>query len=70
MKDGTKQLAQAFQLANGGGAFQSMTSDFANFMQGTPNEDRTDTANVKQVRDAGDQPGSYSIQLTFTGAFV
>ncbi|OPY29368.1 MAG: hypothetical protein A4E28_00966 [Methanocella sp. PtaU1.Bin125] len=47
-----------------------MTSAFTGFMTGSANEDRTDTANVKQVRGAGDQPGSYSIELTFTGAFV
>jgi hypothetical protein len=39
-------------------------------MTGISNEDRTDTANVKQVIGAGDQPGSYSITLTFTGGFV
>jgi PKD repeat protein len=70
MKDGTKTLAQAFQLANGGGAFQEMTSPFTGFMSGTADEDKTNTANVKQVRESGDQPGSYSIQLTFTGSFV
>jgi len=69
MKDGAKTLAQAFQLANGPGAFQPMTLDFTGFMTGAADEDRTDTANVKQVREAGDQPGSYSIQLTFTGSF-
>ncbi|MGF3496213.1 MAG: DUF3344 domain-containing protein [Methanolinea tarda] len=69
MKDGTKTLAQAFQLANGGGPFQAMTSPFTGFMTGAADEDRTDTANVKQVRESGDQPGSYSITLTFTGAF-
>lgn len=70
MKDNTKTLAQAFQLANGGGAFQAMTSPFNGFMSGTADEDKTNTANVKQVRESGDQPGSYSIQLTFTGSFV
>ncbi len=70
MKAGTTQLAGAFQLANGGGAFQAMTSNFANFMTGTANEDRTDTANVRQAIGAGDQPGSYSITLTFTGGFT
>jgi len=70
MKDGAKTLAQAFQLANGGGSFQAMTSPFTGFMTGAADEDRTDTANVKQVRESGDQPGSYSIQLTFTGSFV
>jgi len=69
MKDGAKTLAQAFQLANGGGSFQAMTSPFTGFMTGAADEDRTDTANVKQVRESGDQPGSYSITLTFTGAF-
>jgi hypothetical protein len=39
-------------------------------MSGTADEDKTNTANVKQVRESGDQPGSYSIQLTFTGSFV
>ncbi len=70
MKAGTTQLAGAFQLANGGGAFQAMTSNFANFMTGTANEDRTDTANVRQAIGAGDQPGNYSITLTFTGGFA
>jgi PKD repeat protein len=70
MKDGVKQLASPFQLANGLGSFNAMTTDFANFMTGISNEDRTDTANVKQVIGAGDQPGSYSITLTFTGGFV
>ncbi len=70
MKAGTTQLAAAFQLANGGGAFQATTSNFANFMTGTANEDRTDTANVRQAIGAGDQPGSYSITLTFTGGFT
>ncbi|HOT02890.1 MAG TPA: DUF3344 domain-containing protein [Methanolinea sp.] len=70
MKDGAKTLAEAFQLKNGGGAFQAMTSPFTGFMTGTADEDRTDTANVKQVRASGDQPGSYSITLTFTGGFA
>jgi hypothetical protein len=47
-----------------------MTSDITGFMTGTANEDRTDTANVKQAISAGDQPGSYTITLTFIGAFV
>lgn len=70
MKASANQLANAFQLANGGGSFQPMTSSFANFMQGTAYEDRTDTANVKQAIAAADAPGSYSITLTFTGGFV
>jgi PKD repeat protein len=69
MKAGSNQLANAFQLANGGGAFSPMTSDFLGFMTGAADEDRTDTANVEQVIGSGDQPGSYSITLTFTGAF-
>ncbi len=70
MKAGTNQLASAFHLANGGGAFNPMTSPITGFMIGTANEDRTDTANVKQAIGAADQPGSYTITLTFTGAFV
>jgi PKD repeat protein len=70
MTSASNKLANAFQLANGGGGFQAMTSNFANFMTGTPNEDRTDTANVKQVIAPADQPGSYSITLTFTGGFA
>ncbi|OPY29367.1 MAG: PKD domain protein [Methanocella sp. PtaU1.Bin125] len=69
MKSGANQLASPFQLANGGGAFQAMTSAFTGFMTGSANEDRTDTANLKQAISAGDQPGDYSITLTFTGAF-
>jgi len=69
MKAGSSPLASAFQLANGGGGFHAMTTDFANFMTGTADEDRTDTANVKQAIAAADQPGSYSITLTFTGGF-
>ena len=38
-------------------------------MTGTANEDRTDTANVKQPIVAADAPGAYSITLTFTGGF-
>ena len=70
MKAGSNQLASAFQLANGGGSFQFMTSGITGFMTGTPDEDRADTANVKQVIGSGDQPGDYSIMLTFTGGFV
>ncbi len=70
MGTGSANLAAPFQLANGSGSFQAMTSNFAGFMTGMANEDRTDTANVKQAIGTGDQPGSYSITLTFTGAFV
>ena len=70
MKAGSNQLVAAFQLANGGGSFSPMTSDITGFMTGTANEDRTDTANVKQAVGAADQPGDYSITLTFTGTFV
>jgi len=69
MTTGSNQLASAFQLANGGGSFSPLTSPVG-FMTGAPGESRTDTANVKQVIGSGDQPGSYSITLTFTGAFV
>lgn len=69
MKSGSNQLASAFQLANGGGTFHAMTTNFASFMTGTADEDRTDTANVKQAIAAADAPGSYSITLTFTGGF-
>jgi PKD repeat protein len=70
MGTGSANLANPFQLANGGGSFQAMTSDFSGFMTGTANEDRTDTANVKQAIGGTDQPGIYSIQLTFTGGFI
>jgi len=70
MKAGSTPLASAFQLANGPGSFHSMNTDFTGFMTGAPSESRTDTANVKQFIGSGDQPGSYSITMTFTGAFV
>jgi len=70
MKAGTNSLADAIQLANGGGAFQFMTSDITGFMTGSADEDRTDTANVKQVIATGDKAGDYTITLTFTGGFV
>jgi len=70
MTSASNKLAAAFQLANGGGSFSAMTSDITGFMTGTPNEDRTDTANVKQAIGAADQPGSYSITLTFTGSMA
>jgi PKD repeat protein len=69
MKAGALQLADAFQLSNGG-AFQYMTSNFGNFLTGNAGEDKSGPANVKQVISSGDQPGEYSITLTFTGAFV
>jgi PKD repeat protein len=68
MKAGALQLASKFQLANGLGAFHDMDTSMS-FMTGTPNEDRTDTANVKQAIAAADGPGSYSITLTFLGGF-
>jgi PKD repeat protein len=70
MSTGSSNLANPFQLANGPGSYQAMTSDFANFMTGTPEEDRSDTANVIQAVDAADAPGAYSITLTFTGSFA
>jgi len=68
MKAGALQLADAFQLSNGG-AYQYMTSNFGNFLTGNAGEDKNGPANVKQVISSADQPGDYSITLTFTGAF-
>jgi PKD repeat protein len=70
MGTGSVNLANPFQLANGLGDFQAMTSDFVGFMTGAAGEDRTDTANVKQTIVSGDAPGDYTITLTFTGGFV
>ena len=66
---GATPLASPFQLANGAGSFHVMTSNFASFMSGTPDEDKTATANVKQAIAAADAPGAYAITLTFTGGF-
>jgi len=70
MKAGANQLASAIQLANGIGSFNPMTSAITGFMTGSADEDRTDTANVKQVIATGDKAGDYTITLTFTGGFV
>lgn len=70
MKSGALQLASPFQLAKDGTTFQAMTSDFADFMTGAAGVDGSGTASIKQAIGAGDQPGDYSITLTFTGAFV
>jgi len=69
MMTGATPLASPFQLANGAGSFHVMTSNFASFMTGTPDEDKTATANVKQAIAAADAPGAYAITLTFTGGF-
>jgi PKD repeat protein len=69
MVSGTTPLANAFRLANGGGSFNALTSDITSFMTGTADEDRTDTANVKQTIASSDGPGSYSITITFTPSF-
>ncbi len=69
MGTGSANLATPFQLSNDGTNFQEMTSNFANFMTGAAGVDGSDTADVKQVIDAADAPGSYSITLTFTGGF-
>ena len=70
MRDGTGKLANAFQLANGGGEFRTMTEKFEGFMTGATDEERTDIANVKQVIEKTDAPGAYSITLTFTGTLA
>jgi hypothetical protein len=70
MMSGSTPLSNAFELANGVGAFHAMSTDFTGFMTGTPDEDQTDIANVKQVIAATDAPGSYTITLTFLGGFV
>jgi len=70
MGTGSMNLANPFQLANGPGSFQAMTSDFDGFMTGSQYESRTDSANVKQAIAAADAPGAYSITLTFTGGFA
>jgi PKD repeat protein len=69
MKSGTTPLANVFQLANGAGSFHAMNTDFTSFMTGTADEDRTDTANVKQVIASSDGPGNYGITITFTPSF-
>ena len=67
MKAGSLQLAGPFQLSNGG-VFQSMTSNFNSFMTGTGSGTTTHAADVKQAIGSGDQPGAYSVAITFTGA--
>ena len=67
MKAGSLQLAGPFQLSNGG-VFQSMTSNFNSFMTGTGSGTTTHNADVKQAIGSGDQPGAYSVAITFTGA--
>lgn len=62
-------LANPFELANGAGPFQAMTTGFANFLTGTAGNDGSGTANVKQAIAPTDAPGDYAITLTFTGAF-
>ena len=69
MKSGATPLAKPFELANGAGSFHDMSTNFADFMTGNPDEDKTNTANVRQTIDAADQPGDYAITVTFTGAF-
>ncbi len=70
MSTGTATLANPFQLSNDGTNFQSMTSNFANFMDGTAGIDGSDTADIKQAIATSDAPGAYSITLTFTGSFA
>lgn len=70
MTSGSEDLENAAHIANGGGAFQPMTSEISGFMTGTADEDRTDIANVKQVIAESDAPGDYEISVTFTGGFV
>ena len=67
MKAGALQLAGPFQLSNGG-TFQAMTSNFNSFMTGTGSGTTTHAADVKQAIGSGDQPGAYSVAITFTGA--
>ncbi|MDO9069283.1 MAG: DUF3344 domain-containing protein [Deltaproteobacteria bacterium] len=70
MKDGALQLASPFQLAKDGTTFQAMSSNFADFMTGAAGVDGSGTASVKQAIGAADQPGAYSVTMTFTGSMV
>ena len=70
MSTGTMSLVNPFQLSNDGTNYQAMTSSFNNFLQGLQGAPGSGTASVKQVINSGDQPGDYTITLTFTGGFV
>lgn len=71
MVSGTTPLASAFQLSNTGptGIFQAMTADFTGFVSGSGAGTTNKDADVKQAIATGDQPGDYTITITFTGGF-
>jgi len=70
MTAGSTPLSSAIQLSNGG-AFQYMNlGDFTGFLTGAQGATGSGPANVKQSIVSGDQPGDYTITLTFTGGFV
>jgi hemolysin activation/secretion protein len=69
MGTGSVNLASPFQLSNGG-TFKDMTDNFADFLTGSAGSGGSGSANVKQAIASGDQPGAYSITVTFTGGFI
>jgi len=70
MGTGTVNLANPFQLSKtDGSGYQDMNVAFSNFLTGSAGVDGSGPAYVKQVIDAADGPGAYSITLTFTGQF-